>query len=167
MAGEAGIFDVVKQLLRAPKLDEEELMRNAAHVFTGPRGRKIVFLKPEYRRDSAGSTSMSSGNVFISGEINGDPKLLHEVVRHEVFHSVMTPRSRALNYVHSNVLSRSGLYIYVREASAQAYGARSLWQGMKFPFNRGYITPGWLATELGLLGMAGLVATGIVQDETH
>lgn len=164
MSGRMGMFDLVKELLRAPKRDEEELMRNAAHVLDGPRGRKIVFLEDD--QGVAAFTSKSTGNVFIAGEVKGNPKKLHVAVRHELLHSVMTPRSRVLNYVHSKILSKSGLYIYFREASAQAYGARSLWQGMKFPFEYGYVTPGWLATELGVLGVGGLAVGSAVQNAT-
>lgn len=169
MAGESGIFDVVQQLLRSPGLDEEELMRNAGHVLTGPRGRKIVFLEDGFkgtREDAAGITSTSTGNVYISGDIKGDPKELHGTVRHELFHSVLTPRSQVLNFAHRAVLTKSPTYVYLHEAAAEVYGSRSLRQGMKFPFKYGYVRPSWIATEIGVLGFGGYVAVGAVQDET-
>jgi hypothetical protein len=167
MSVKAGIFDAVEQFLRIPRLDESELIRNADHVLTGPRGRKIYFLKDGFtgdRANASGFTSANTGNVFISGDIRGDVEELHETVQHEIFHSVLVPRSRLLNDAHIMALNKSPLYLYVQEASAQAYASRSLWKGMRFPIRYGYVRPSWLVTELAVLGVAGYGAVTVATD---
>ncbi|WP_285580345.1 hypothetical protein [Actinoallomurus iriomotensis] len=169
MSGKSGVFKAVERLFRFPGLDEEALMRDADHVFSGPRGRRIVFMREGFKGEDegvAGMTSMATGNVFISGDMKVDPRELHETVRHELFHSVLTPRSPVLGYAHFVLNNKSGLYVYLHEAGAQAYGARNLWKGMKYPIKYGYVKPSWLAAEIGALGFVGYMAVGAVHNAT-
>jgi hypothetical protein len=167
--GKLGIFEAVKQFFPALELKEEEgWMRNAAHEVAGPRGRRIFFLKDGFNGDCenvAGITSTSTGNVYIDGSLN--PRELHETVRHEIFHSVLTPRSLPLRYAHFIMNNKSPLYIYLREASAQAYGARSLWQGLKYPIKYNYVKPTWLVPEISILGAAGYGAYAALTANPH
>jgi hypothetical protein len=167
MPGKLEIFEVIKQFLRVPEIKEEkEWMRDATHVVAGPRGRKIYFLKDGFKgshENVAGITSTSTGNMYIDASLS--PRELHETVRHEMFHSVLNPRSRLLNYAHFVMNNKSPLYIYLREASAQAYGARSLWQGLTFPIKYNYVRPTWLVPEVGVLGVGGYMAYRELTDK--
>jgi hypothetical protein len=168
VSGKLEIFEAIKQFFRVPEREEEaEWLRNASHVVAGPRGRKIVFLKDGFEGGErvAGLTSMSTGNVYIDGSMS--PRELHEAVRHEIFHSVMTPRSWPLGYAHFMMNNKSPLYIYLREASAQAYGARSLWQGLKYPIEYKYVRPTWLVPEVAILGGAGYGAYSALTTKPH
>jgi hypothetical protein len=163
------IFESIKQFFRVPELKEEaEWMHNAAHMVNGPRGRKIFFLKDGFKgsyENVAGITSTSTGHVYIDGSLS--PGELHETVRHEIFHSVLTPRSQPLRYAHFIMNNKSPLYIYLREASAQAYGARSLWRGLKYPIKYNYVKPTWLAPEIGILSVAGYGAYAALTTKPH
>jgi hypothetical protein len=169
VSGKLEIFEVIKKFFHVPEIPEErEWMRNATHVVAGPRGRKIFFLKDGFKGSYdgvAGITSTSTGHVYIDASLN--PRELHETVRHEIFHSVLTPRSQPLRYAHFIMNNKSPLYIYMREASAQAYGARSLWQGLKYPIKYNYVRPIWLVPEVGILGVAGYEAYGAVTTKPH
>jgi hypothetical protein len=169
VSDELRIFQAIKQLFRVPELkDEEKWMRNAAHVVTGPRGRKIVFLKDGFKgshENVAGITSTSTGNVYIDGSLS--PGELHETVRHEIFHSVLTPRSQPLRDAHFIMNNKSPLYVYLHEASAQAYGARNLWRGIKYPIKYNYVKPTWLVPEISILGLAGYGTYAALTAKPH
>lgn len=90
--------------------------------------------------------------MFIARQVvDGDPRALQVILRHEKLHSLLTPKNRQLNYLHGMLYKHSKLYVYLEEAAAQAYGTRNLRLGLEYPLKYGYVTPLRLAKELAVV----------------